>query len=226
MSIQPPFIIVAVGLAFEARIARETEAARVCCGRGTEMAAALSAALGPECCGILSFGIAGGLDPELRPGAQLVASAVVVEGGRIPTDEGWSQSLLNSHPFAIHAPILSVDEAVIDPAGKERLFQRTGAVAVDMESRIAAAVAMKYSLPFAVLRAVADPANRRVPQSAVSGLRSDGRTDALAVLRGLLRRPADITGIVGVACDAWAARLALSRTPQQLGRGFGIPDFG
>jgi len=222
MSVQPPFIVVAVGLAFEARIARAAQAARVCCGRGPAMIAALNAALGPECGGILSFGIAGGLDPSLRPGAQLIASAVIGENGRIPTDEGWSRALLRSHPSAIHAPILSVEEAVIDPAGKDRHFQRTGAVAVDMESHIAAAVAAKHGLPFAVLRVIADPAHRRVPQSAMRGMRDDGRTDAMAVLRALVRRPADITGIVGIARDAWAARLTLSRSPQHLGRSFGV----
>lgn len=226
MTIQPPFVVVAVGLAFEARIARAATSAKVCCGRGPDMAAALSAAVGPECGGILSFGIAGGLDPDLRTGTQLVASSVVAENGTIATDEDWSRSLLKSHPRAIHAPILSVEEAVVDPASKDRHFQRTGAVAVDMESHIAATVAKKHNLPFAVLRVVADPASRRVPQSAVKGLRPDGRTDTMAVLRALLRRPADITGMFHIARDAWAARLTLSRSPHQLGHGFGMPDLG
>jgi len=226
MSVQPPFIVVAVGLAFEARIARTAQAARVCCGRGPAMVAALDAAIGPACSGILSFGIAGGLDPSLRPGAQLVASAVIGASGRVPTDEAWSRALLASHPSAVHAPILSIEEAIVDPAGKDRHFQRTGAVAVDMESHIAAAVAARHGLPLAVLRVVADPAHRRVPPSAMHGMRPDGRTDAIAVLRALIRRPADITGIVGIARDAWAARQMLSRSPPYLAGSVGAPSFG
>jgi adenosylhomocysteine nucleosidase len=224
MNVQPPFVAVIVGLAFEARIAQAAPSARVFCGRGPEVTEALSAALGPDCGGIISFGVAGGLDPSLRPGAQLVASAVVRDGVSTPTDEGWSRSLLRAHPGAIHAPIASVEEAVTHPAGKSLLFETTGAAAVDMESHIAADLAAKHGLPFAVLRVVADPATRRIPHSAMQGMRPDGRTDGLAVLRSLMRRPSEIAGMIRVARDAWVARLALERSPQFLARSFAVAD--
>ncbi len=211
MSVESPFIVVAVGLAFEARIARAAGAARICCGRGPTMAAALDASLGPNCAGILSFGIAGGLDPALRPGTPLIASMVIGEDGPLATDAKWSSALLDLHPAAVHAPLLSLRDAVADPAGKIQHFRRTGAAAVDMESHIAAAVAERRGLPFAALRVIADPAHRRVPASAMRGMRDDGRTDAIAVLRALTRRPREIAAVVGVARDAWAARVALSR---------------
>jgi len=226
MKAQPPFVAVLVGLAFEARIARSAPSARVFCGRGPEVADALSAVLGHECSGIISFGVAGGLDPSLRPGAQLIASAVVRDGVSIPTDEGWSRSLLRAHPDATHAPIASVEQAVTDPAGKSRLFETTGAAAVDMESHIAADLAAKHGLPLAVLRVVADPATRHVPHSAMCGMRPDGRTDGMAVLRSLLRRPSEIAGLIGIARDAWTARVALERSPQYLARSFAVPDVG
>lgn len=62
-------------------------------------------------------------------------------------------------------------------------------------------------LPFAALRVIADPAQRHVPPSAMRGMREDGRTDAIALLRALARRPRDIAGLVGIARDAWTARL-------------------
>lgn len=211
MSAEPPFIVVAVGLAFEARIARAVHAARICCGRGPVMEAALDRALGENCAGILSFGIAGGLDPALRPGTTLIASAVIGEAGHHATDARWSRALLDSHPAAIHAPLLGVDEAIVDPSGKGHHFQRTGAAAVDMESHIAAKVAHRHGLPFAALRVIADPADRHVPTSAMRGVRADGRTDAFAVLRALARRPREIAGVVGIARDAWTARATLAR---------------
>jgi adenosylhomocysteine nucleosidase len=226
MKAQPPFVAVIVGLAFEARIARAAPTARIFCGRGPEITGALSAALGPECSGIISFGVAGGLDPALRPGAQVIASAVVRDGASIPTDEGWSRSLLRAHPGATHAPIASVEQAVTDPADKSRLFETTGAAAVDMESHIAADLAAKHGLPLAVLRVVADPATRHVPHSAMLGMRPDGRTDGLAVLRSLMRRPSEIAGMIRIARDAWVARMALERSPQYLARSFAVPDVG
>jgi hopanoid-associated phosphorylase len=229
MSAHDPFVVVAVGLDFEARLALGAGEAKVCCGRGTQMAVALATAIGPGCGGIISFGIAGGLDPQLRTGTPIVASSVIGANGvriALPTDERWSQILLQSRPHAVHAPVLGVDAPVTEPKDKLRLFRQTGAAAVDMESHIAAAIADSHGLPFAVLRVVADPARQRVPQAALCGMRADGSLDALAVLRALWRSPGDIAAMPAVARNAWVARAALARARHGLGRGFGLPDLG
>ena len=229
MSAHDPFVVVAVGLDFEARLALNEGVAKVCCGRGSEMAVALATAVGPGCSGIISFGIAGGLDPQLRPGTHIVASSVIGANGTrsaLPTDERWSQILLRSRPNAVHAPVLGVDAAVTEPNDKLRLFRQTGAAAVDMESHIAASIADSRSLPFAVLRVVADPARQRIPRAALCGMRADGSLDALAVLRELWRRPGDLASMPSVARNVWLARSALARVGHGLGPGFGLPDFG
>jgi hopanoid-associated phosphorylase len=229
MSVQDPFVIVAVGLDFEARLALADGTAKVCCGRGSEMAVALATAIGPGCGGIISFGIAGALDPKLRTGTDIVASSVIGANGiriALPTDEHWSQILLRARPNAVHAPILGVDAAVTEPQDKLSLFRQTGAAAVDMESHIAASVAASHGLPFAVLRVVADPAYQRIPEAALFGMRADGSLDAVAVLRALWRKPAEIVSMPGVARNAWLARAALARARNGLGRGFGLHDFG
>ncbi len=224
-----PFVIVAVGLDFEAQIARRADAVKVCCGHGSRMAAALASAIGPACAGIISFGIAGGLDPGLRSGTQIVASSVIgAKGskGALPTDARWARRLLDARPQAVHAPMLGADAAVTEPADKLQLFRATGAVALDMESHVAAAVAASHGLPLAVLRVLADPAQQRVPLAALSGMRADGTLDALAVLRALWRRPGDIGGLANVARNTFVARVALARVRHGLGPGFGLPDFG
>jgi hopanoid-associated phosphorylase len=229
MSAHEPFVVVAVGLDFEARLALGEGVAKVCCGRGSEMAVALATAIGPGCGGIISFGIAGGLDPQLRTGTFIVASSVIGANGvrgALPTDERWSQILLQSRPHHVHAPILGVDAPVTEPADKLRLFRQTGAAAVDMESHIAASIAASHGLPFAVLRVVADPARQRVPRAALCGMRADGSLDAMAVLRALWRQPSDIAAMPNVARNAWVARAALARARYDLGRGFGLPDLG
>ena len=174
-----PFVVVVTGLQFEARLAHSGNATKVCCGHGTQMAVALATATGKGCAGILSFGIAGGLDPQLRAGAVIVASSVIGANGvkmALPADERWSQALLRALPQAMHAPVLGVDAAVTEPADKLKLFRQTGAAAADMESHIAAAVAANHGLPFAVLRVVSDPASQRIPQVALAGMR-EGRLD-------------------------------------------------
>jgi adenosylhomocysteine nucleosidase len=223
-----PFVIVATGLDFEAKLALAAGEVKVCCGRGTQMAVALATAIGPGCAGIISFGIAGGLDPQLRTGTHIVASSVIGANGvriALPTDERWSQILLQSRPQAVHAPMLGIDAPVTEPAEKIALFRQTGAAAVDMESHIAASIAATHDLPFAVLRVVADPASQRIPQAALCGMRADGSLDAMAVLRALWRQPGAIANMPSVARNAWVARAALARARHGLGRGFGLPDF-
>jgi len=224
-----PFVLLATGLAFEARLVRATAQTRVCCGRGPQMAVALATAAGPGCRGILSFGIAGGLDPQLRPGAIVVASSVIGANGvkgALPTDERWSRRLLPACPDALQAPVLGVDAAVTEPADKRRLFMQTGAAAADMESHIAASIAASQGLPFAVLRVIADPATRRVPQAALAGMREDGTTDAAGVLRALMKTPGDLLDLPGVAFNAFIAKTALARAGRHLAPGFGLADLG
>jgi hopanoid-associated phosphorylase len=218
------FILVVVGLAFEARIAGSCKGATICCRRGSEAGAAMVRALDDrDCHGVISFGIAGGLDHKLPTGSHLVASHVITPDGTLPTDPLWSQQLLKSSPRALHAPILGTDHVVIDPQEKRDLFASTGAVAVDTESHITALMANERGLPFTCLRIIADPAHRRVPKAAMSGLREDGRAYPAGVIRALLRRPHETPALLAIARDTWRARRVLSAAIALAGDHAGLP---
>jgi hypothetical protein len=62
-----------------------------CFGMGPEAAGkAASELLGQGCAALLSFGLAGGLDPLLRPGSVVIADAIVTERGELfSTDRAW-----------------------------------------------------------------------------------------------------------------------------------------
>lgn len=219
-----PFVLVVVGLAFEARIAGISKGTAICCRRGDAAARAMQDALdSPACRGVISFGIAGGLDRSLRSGTHLVASHVITPEGTIPTHEGWSRTLLNSSSEALHAPILGADDVIIEPDEKHDLFARTGAVAVDTESHITALMARERGLPFTCLRIVADPAHRRVPKAAISGLHPDGRAYPAGVMRELLRRPRETAALLAIARDTWRARRVLARAIALAGDHAGFP---
>ena len=137
----------------------------------------------------------------------------------LPADEGWSQRLLRALPQARHAPVLGVDVPATEPADKIKLFRQTGAAVADMESHIAASVAASHGLPFAVLRVVSDPAGQRIPQAALAGMREDGSTDAMGVLRALMQTPGDLFDLPGVAFDAYVAKSGVSARPPPPWRG-------
>jgi hypothetical protein len=132
-------VIALVGLAFEARIAAGPGVLVVC--RGRETADLLRLAIGAGCRSIISFGVAGGLAPDLLPGDCVVASAIVDYPAVRPTDPLWSRKLAEMVPDARHGPIVGVNSVVSDPADKRKLHAFTRAVAVDMESHLVARLA-------------------------------------------------------------------------------------
>jgi len=208
----------------EARIALGPGVA-VICNHASQLVAALEAAAKRGAAGIISFGIAGGLSPDLNAGDWVVGSGVRTEQGHFPTDRGWARALLEALPSAVHAEIVGADAPIAEPSEKHRLHLRTGAVAVDTESHLAARIAAAHRIPFAACRAVIDPAHSVLPPAAMYGLRHDGTADVFAVLRSVVRQPSQLPALTRTALDARIAATALRRGRRLLGVGLGFPYF-
>jgi len=208
----------------EARIALGPGVA-VICNHASQLVASLEAAAKRGAAGIISFGIAGGLAPDLNAGDWVVGSGVRTEHGHFPTDRGWARALLEALPSAVHAEIVGADAPVAEPSEKRRLHLRTGAVAVDTESHVAARIAAAHRIPFAACRAVIDPAHSVLPPAAMYGLRHDGTADVFAVLRSVVRQPSQLPALTRTALDARVAAAALRRGRRLLGAGLGFPYF-
>ena len=219
-------MIVVVGLAFEARIAAGPGMSVICSGDGLNLAAAVTRAITPDCRGLVSFGVAGGLDPDLKPGACVVASAIVSGNTRMATDHHWSQQLIRTIPDAVYGILAGVRAPVAQPSAKRALYEKTGAIAVDMESHVVANVAAAHGLPMAAIRVITDPAMRALPEAVLAAMRPDGTTSITALIRSLMKRPQELPALVQTALDARAARSALLRGRQLLGPGLGLPNFG
>ena len=197
----------------------------VICNHASELVAALEAAAKRGAAGIISFGIAGGLAPDLGAGDWVVGSGVRTEQGHFPTDRGWARALLEALPSAVHAEIVGADAPIAEPSEKRRLHLQTGAVAVDTESHLAARIAAAHRIPFAACRAVIDPAHSVLPPAAMYGLRHDGTADVFAVLRSVMRQPSQLPALTRTALDARIAAAALRRGRRLLGAGLGFPYF-
>jgi hopanoid-associated phosphorylase len=195
----------------------------VLCGAAQRYVDKLEAAVQAGGAGIISIGIAGGLAPGLVPGDWVVASGVVAEGIRVPTNPSWSNRLLKALPSAVYADISGVDAPVVARADKHALHRSAGTVAVDMESHIAAKIAARHNVPFAACRVIIDPAERTLPPAALVGVRPDGRADVPAVMRSLCQEPQQLFALLRVVADARAARSALYRGRKRLGDNLGFP---
>jgi adenosylhomocysteine nucleosidase len=221
---KPCSVIALVGLAFEARIVAGPGVFVVC--RGPEFPDTLQLSLRIGCRSIMSFGVAGGLAPDLKAGDWIVASRVLDSDTFSPTDPLWSRKLLDLIPQVRYGPVMGVAHVVTDPSAKSELHARTGAIAVDMESHIVGRFAAKHGLSFAVVRVVVDPAYRVVPKAALAAMRANGCSNIAAVLREMVQNPAQISALSRIAVDAYAARSAMLRLRRLLGPGFGVAKAG
>jgi adenosylhomocysteine nucleosidase len=162
---------------------------------------------------LVSFGLAGGLDPILRPGTVVVAADVLDDGERLSTDRVLAARFggMTGHT------VLAGSTVVADAAEKRALFAATGAHVVDLESGPVARIARSHGLPFAVVRAVCDPAERDLPPAALVALGPGGGIGLMPVLRSVLGRPRQIFGLLALARDAARARRALIGLAGQFG---------
>ena len=215
-------IIAVTCLSFEAQVAAGPGVS-VLFGAAQRYVDKLETAVAAGGSGIISIGIAGGLAPGLAPGDWVIASGVITDGVRIPTDSRWSQKLLNALPNAVHADISGVDAPVVAEADKRALHEAHRTVACDMESHIAAKIAARHGVPFAACRVIIDPAERTLPPAALVGMRADGRPDVFAVVRSLCQQPRQLFALLRVVADLRAARTALSDGRRRLGSNLSFP---
>lgn len=199
---------VVVGLTAEARIARR-RFSRVAVGGGTAAGAERAARRLVEegASGLLSFGLAGGLDPLLRPGTVIVADAVQTGGRCLLADPTIGSWLGGATPHSV----LGADKVVGSAADKQHLFVATGCAAVDLESGAVASVADMRGLAFGVLRAICDPAERDLPPAALAALTDAGAIGLLRVMASVVGRPRQLPMLLALAGDAAVARRALIR---------------
>jgi hopanoid-associated phosphorylase len=211
----PGFILSVSGLAREAAIAAGPGIRALAAG-GPRLPGLIEAAIAQGAAGILSFGIAGGLDPALPPGTAILAEAVIAGGERWAADAAWRERLAARLPDARLGDLAGVDLPVMTQADKQALASATRALAVDMESHIATRLAATHGLPFAALRVICDPAGRTIPPAAVAGMREDGGTDLGAILLALLRAPGQLPAMMRLAGDARTALGVLARCRRAL----------
>jgi adenosylhomocysteine nucleosidase len=166
------------------------------------------------------FGVAGALDPSLSSGSLLCPDVVLDESGaRYATDALWRKRLQQSVPATLQAQgsLLSVLEPLLSVAQKARAYQRSGAMAVDMESAAVAAVAQRHSLPFISLRAIVDEATDTVPAALNNSVDAWGRPRALGLMAALCRHPSVLGDLPRLYSRMQRATRALHAAAQATG---------
>jgi adenosylhomocysteine nucleosidase len=162
---------------------------------------------------LMSFGLAGGLDPKLDPGAVVLPGEVISRNGaRFPTSAQWCRQLTlavaEMTPVA-SGTLLTSAQPIDTPELKAAAFRETGAAAVDMESLSVAEVAAAHDLPFMAVRVIVDGAADVLPQAVLAASRG-GHLSVLRLVLGLAVAPRDIVAVIRLARRYRAATRSLS----------------
>ena len=185
---------------------------------------------------VLSCGVAGALDPGLKAGDVVVgelsptnhrgegrglgeAAEVFERGAPLPPPSQLGPGvrrggalvewLVRQLPDAHRGTVVGAGTIIASAAEKTALYISTNAIAVDMESHIAARVAERHGLPFAILRTISDSADHALPPAALVGMKPDGGVALGAVLTSLARDPRQLPALIRTGRDAGAAFRAL-----------------
>jgi adenosylhomocysteine nucleosidase len=219
----PSDILVITGATFEADIAAGDGVITICSGADPSRLRALLGELDPDRFrAVISFGLAGGLHPTLRPGDLIIADQIIAGSKTWRTTPALTNALHSASSMPRRVNVAGAEATIMDAASKAALRAATGASAVDMESHVAAEFAASRNLPWGVLRAICDPAHRALPAIATAGLKADGQIDLAATLRSVARDPRQIPALIRTGIDTAIAVAALRRARRLLGLGFGL----
>ena len=166
--------------------------------------------------GIVSFGMAGALVDGLAIGDWVVADRLwgAVD---LACDPAWTQALAARLPGARVGGFYADGRMIDTVAEKLSLGERHGALAVDMESHVAGAVAAERGLAFAIVRCVSDGARHLLPHAITVSMRPDGGVDATAMLRSLARRPGQAGDVAKTSAGFMKAMRELKRGALRIG---------
>jgi adenosylhomocysteine nucleosidase len=218
-------ILAVTGLKREAEIAAQSGVVAMAGGGdGLSLKEKLDALHG-DISGVISVGLGGGLSPLLKVGEAVIADQVIDGRHAWPCSNAWRVALAARLPKAHQGPVAASESILQDAQDKARLYETTGALAVDMESAVAARFAAARGLPFAVLRVISDDARHGLPPAALVAVKPDGGISVARVLGSLLRHPLQLPRLIQTARGSNKAFKELLRCCGLLGVGLARPDI-
>jgi adenosylhomocysteine nucleosidase len=217
-------ILVATGFTREVRtVAGPGIVALAGGGRAERLEEILDAAAQAGAAGILSFGLTGGLADGLRIGDWVVGDRLTGAVERA-CDPEWRNAIAAALPGAVIGAFFADGHMIDTVAEKRRLGVSHGALAVDMESHVAAEVAARHGLPFAIARIVSDEVGHLLPPAITVSMRPDGGFDRVAMRRSLARDPDQAGDVVQTMRQFLTGFRGLRRAAQALGPRLAFPD--
>jgi nucleoside phosphorylase len=162
---------------------------------------------------LLVVGISGGLSPRLRPGAVLLAAAVLEGGAPAPgPDPAWLDRARAATGLET-ATLVTAPRIVSTPEDKSGLWATStgekSPAMVDLETARFAKVAARSGVPYLAVRSVCDPAEEGLPFDLNLCTNERGGVSRARVLRYAVLHP----GVIG---SLWQLRRRVERCSRDL----------
>lgn len=169
---------------------------------------------------LMSWGCAAALSPDLKMGDLVLADSLLgANGEEISVHPVWHQhakNVLGSHVAAHKGALIASDFVVSTAQAKQDLYEKTGAIALDMESGAIAKVAQHYALPFLAVRAIADPATLDLPNAVTKALNKNGEVEISRIITSLIFNPKELPHLIQLGQYFQIAKKTLSNVAKQL----------
>ena len=171
--------------------------------------------------GIVSYGMSGALADGLRIGDWVVGDRL---SGAIDLecDPAWAAALLAKLPGGRIGGFFADGRMIDTIAEKIALGERHNALAVDMESHVAGAIAAECGLPFAIVRCISDGARHLLPHAITVSMRPDGGVDGKAMARSVAAQPGQMADIARTTVGFAKAMRELKRGAVRIGPRMGL----
>ena len=173
--------------------------------------------------GVISFGLAGALDPDLSSGDLVLADRAVDPAGvEYRVAASWRVRLgieFGSKERIVSGALFSGPEMISSREEKAALRQRSAAVAADMETAAIAAVSARLGLAFVAIRAISDPAAFSLP-SAVMASAGGEKVNLGRLALDVIRRPLQTGDLIRLGRHTRRACAALEKVCQTAGPKF------
>lgn len=164
---------------------------------------------------LVSWGVAGGLAPNIRSGQLVLPNKIIDQKNNVfPVNSAWRDQLqqqLEKHLPVMDGVLLQAEQMITTVADKQQLFQQSQAVAVDMESAAIAAVAEQAKLPFIAVRSVTDAADCSLPLWMQQSLALSGEVKIGALISKLYYHPPRLIALMQMSRDFSAATSTLQK---------------
>lgn len=183
----------------------------------------LDAAARAGAAGIVSYGLTGALADGLRVGDWIVGSRI---RGAIEHDchTPWRDALAARLPES-RVGVFFADGRMIDTIAEKRaLGIDHDALAVDMESHVAARVARAHGLPFAIARIVSDEVGHLLPHAITVSMQPDGGFDRTRMRASLAAAPDQMRDVVQTMAQFLTGFRGLRAGAKALGERLAFPD--